>query len=213
MNTPFTTEQFMEVMGAYNLGIYPLQIIILLLGILALGLAHTNSIIKNNMVGMITGFLWLWMGAVYSFQYFSGINTAAPLFGSVFILQGLMILWETFKTGRLEIHMSRDLRGYTGEFLMIFGILLYPFIGYLTGTPVSNTISLGLPCPTTIFTFGIFLLSSGKFPKYLLIIPLLWALTGTTAAIKFCVVQDFMLIISGTLASFFLLSRRKNLAF
>ena len=71
-----------------------------------------------------------------------------------------------------------------------------------------NTIALGLPCPSAILTFGFLMLVSNKFPKYLLIIPTLWAVIGLSAAINFGVYQDFMLIVAAIVADFNLLKRK-----
>ena len=68
---------------------------------------------------------------------------------------------------------------------------------------------MGLPCPSTIFSFGLFMLSSNKFPKILLIIPSLWALVGLSAAINIGVYQDVMILIAALAANIFLISRKK----
>jgi hypothetical protein len=68
---------------------------------------------------------------------------------------------------------------------------------------------MGLPCPSTIFTFGLFMLTNNKFPKSLLIIPSLWAIVGLSAAINIGVFQDLMILIAAITADIILI-RRKN---
>jgi hypothetical protein len=58
---------------------------------------------------------------------------------------------------------------------------------------------LGVPCPTAIFTFGLLFWTVRPIPRHLLVIPLLWALTGSTAVFLFGVLQDLGLLISGLL--------------
>jgi hypothetical protein len=53
------------------------------------------------------------------------------------------------------------------------------------------------PCPTTIFTFGLFLLTSGKMPKYLIAIPFIWSIIGFFAALNLGILEDIGLIIAG----------------
>jgi hypothetical protein len=130
-------------------------------------------------------------------------------FGGVFILQGVLILINTFITKRLVFSLQPKTKDYIGYFFILFGLIFYPLIGYLTSGSMVKTISLGLPCPSTILTFGFLLLTIIRFPKYLLIIPSLWAIVGLSAAINFGVYQDYMMIIAALLANFFLLRRKK----
>jgi hypothetical protein len=52
------------------------------------------------------------------------------------------------------------------------------------------------PCPVTIFTFGLFLLAA-PVSRWLLVVPVLWALIGGSAAFVLHVPQDWMLLASG----------------
>jgi hypothetical protein len=47
-------------------------------------------------------------------------------------------------------------------------------------------------------------------PKYLLIIPTIWAIIGTGAAINFGVYQDYVMLISLIIADTYLIKRRKE---
>src|SRR6478735_636787 len=42
--------------------------------------------------------------------------------------------------------------------------------------------TFGLPCPTTIFTIGVLLFAKAPVPRSAFIVPVLWALVGSTAA-------------------------------
>lgn len=132
-----------------------------------------------------------------------GINPAALVFGGIFILQGLLILFYSIRN-RLSFAFTRQAKSYIGYFFILFGLIIYPVIAYFAEGSLSRTISLGLPCPTTIFTFGFFMLADSKFPKYLLIIPALWAIVGLSAAINFGVYQDFMILISAIISAIFI---------
>ncbi|MGE5806118.1 MAG: DUF6064 family protein, partial [Ignavibacteria bacterium] len=78
--------------------------------------------------------------------------------------------------------------------------------------PYPYSITIGLPCPTTIFTFGILLFSEKKIPFAALIIPLLWSITGFTAALNFSVYEDFGLILSGLISFTLLTIQNRNAA-
>ena len=53
------------------------------------------------------------------------------------------------------------------------------------------------PCPTTIFTAGILLLGHGSVLKWLSIIPVLWAVVGTSAAVLLGITEDLGLGVAG----------------
>ena len=208
MKTPFTTEQFFNVFEKYNSTMFPLQLIIILLGIVGLFLLKSKYSFKNKLIGGYLGVLWLWMGLAYHIGFFAEINKAAFVFGGFFILQGLLILYNTFVKGQLIFDFVPKAKDYIGYFFIIFGLILYPIIGYFMVDSLTKTISLGLPCPTTILTFGFLMLTNNKFPKYLLIIPSLWALIGLSAAINFGVYQDFMILITAIIADIVLVKRK-----
>ena len=208
METPFTIEQFFEVFEKYNVSVFPSQIIFICLGILALVLIHKGRNYSNRSITGFLGFLWLWIGIVYHFSFFTSINKAAYGFGILFILQGLFFVRETFRNS-LEFNLQRNTRTYLGYFFILFGLIIYPLIAYLLRTKFATTISLGLPCPTTILSFGFFMLTNRKFPKYLLIIPNIWAVIGTFAAVNFGVYQDFVMLLSAIIANIYLLKGRK----
>ena len=208
METPFTPEQFFEVFEEYNTAVFPAQFLFIGLGILGIVLIHKQKNYGNYFITGFLGFLWLWIGFIYHIGYFTSINKAAYGFGALFILQGAFFVRELFRSN-LEFNLKRNTRTYLGYFFILFGLLLYPLFGYLFGAEFNTTISLGLPCPTTILTFGFFMLTNSKFPKYLLIIPTLWAIIGTFAAVNFGVYQDFLMIIAAVIADLYLLKRKK----
>ncbi|MCX6306495.1 MAG: DUF6064 family protein [Bacteroidetes bacterium] len=200
MKIPFTTEQFFTVIEKYNVTLFPFQIIILLLGIACLFLLHAKSSAKDQIIGLCLGMLWIWTGIAYHLFFFTVINKAAFMFGGIFILQGLMILFSTLIKNRLVFTFSLHPKDYAGYFFILYGLIFYPVISYFAEGSFERTIVLGLPCPSTIVTFGFFILTGTKFPKYLLVIPSLWAVVGLSAAINIGVYQDVMILIAAITA-------------
>ena len=209
MKTPFTPEQFFAVFEKYNMLVFPAQIFLILIGLLALVLLHTRKKTKHSLIGLITGIFWLWTGLVYHIGFFAAINPVARIFGIVFMVQGALIIMNAFMKGKFSFELQRSARSMIGELLIVYGLLIYPLISYLLSGNLQHVISVGLPCPTTIATFGIFMLAGPRFPKYLLIIPFLWALVGVSAAINLGVWQDLMILVAALLSSGYILFTRK----
>ena len=210
MKIPFTTEQFFSVFEEYNSTVFPFQWILILLGIFVLFLIPSKYSSKNRLIGSFLGLLWVWIGIMYHIIFFTAINKLAFVFGGFFILQGVLILIHTFLKDTLIFSVSTSqTKNYFAYFFILFGLIIYPIISYFVQGSPNKTIALGLPCPSTIFTFGFFMIASNKFPKYLLIIPSLWAIVGLGAAIQFGVYQDFMMPITAIIAGAILFKTKK----
>src|ERR1044071_1105008 len=114
MKLPFTALEFFKVFEKYNLAVWPMQVILYLLAAAAIWFAVKKTAHSDKIITIILCFFWLWMGFVYHIIYFTAINKAAYVFGGVFILQGLIILyWGLFKN-RLSFKFQRNLFGITG---------------------------------------------------------------------------------------------------
>lgn len=210
MEIPFTTEQFFEIIEKYNLTIFPVQLIILVLGGLLLIILHSKIKSKNKLIGGFLGVLWLWTGIAYHFAFFTEINKLAYVFGGLFVLQGLIFLNETFFRKRLEFEFHGKILNYIAYFFIIFSIVIYPTLIYFLEHSLVRIITLGLPCPSTILTFGFLILTTPKLSKYILIIPALWTIVGTSAAYNFGVYPDYFMPVSALIAIIYLIIRKKK---
>jgi hypothetical protein len=209
MKTAAITNSFFSVFEKYNHAIFPVQIILFLLSILALIAIGSKFRQKDKFVAGILGVLWLWIGIGYHIAFFSGINNFAYGYGVLFILQGLFLLWEGVLLYNLKFVFRMSIQAYFGYFFILYGLIIYPVVGYLIDPDLFRTISVGLPSPTIILTFGFLLLCDKKFSKYLLIIPSLWAVMGISGVIKLGAYQDSIMLIVAIIADIWLL-RDKN---
>ena len=185
MKTPFTVEQFLEVFKKYNETVFPMQIILYLMGTIAIYLIIKPTSRSNKIISGILAFLWLWMGIVYHLVFFTAINKAANLFGSIFILQAFLFLSFGVFQNKLSFKFHLDIYGFTGIILIVFALIGYPILGYIFGHRYPLSPTFGLPCPTTIFTFGLLLLIYKKCPVSILVIPFIWSVLGFSAAFHF----------------------------
>jgi hypothetical protein len=169
--------------------------------------------IKNSgkIVSIFLSLLWIWVGTVYHIIYFSTINKAAYLFGSLFILEGIIFFIYGFVNNKLVLIYSKDIFSITGILFILYALLIYPVLGYFFGREYRYSITLGLPCPTTIFTFGILLLIKKKISLAVLSIPLIWSLIGLSAVLNFSVYEDFGLLISGLIGITLLIKRNRKI--
>ncbi len=212
MKTPFTIEQFLEVFKNYNQAVYPMHIVLYLISAIAIYLALKPNPKSDKIISIILAFLWLWMGIVYHLIFFTVINKAAYLFGAFFIIQSILFLIFGVFQNRLSFHFRSDKYGITGISLILFALVVYPLLGYFFGHIYPSTPTFGLPCPTTIFTFGFLLLNVKNCPLTVLIIPFIWSVIGFMAAFQFGILEDTVLFAAGLISISLLLYRNKILS-
>lgn len=212
MKLPFSTEQFLEVFRNYNLAVWPAQIVLWLLAVMVIILAVKPQAFSGKYISGLLAFFWLWMGIVYHLMHFTEINKGAYLFGGLFIVQGILFWMVGVWQNKLAFRFQPNVYGLTGAVLLLYALLIYPVLGYALGHIYPTSPTFGLPCPTTIFTFGILLWADKKLPFFLLIIPLLWSVIGFMAAVSLGIKEDIGLLIAGLLAGFLIFRHNKTFA-
>ena len=197
MQLPFTVEEFMSVFERYNVSVWPAQVGLYILALVALLCFYRNVFPTRQVVFTVLSFLWAWTGLVYHIGFFSSINTLAYFFGALFIVQSLIFLYFGAIRDKVTLTPRLNLRTTFGLLLVFYALIVYPAIGFATGRIYPKSPTFGTPCPTTIFTLGILLFSVKRVPFYFLLIPLLWSLVGFSAAISLGIVEDIGLIVFG----------------
>jgi hypothetical protein len=207
---PFTVDQFIEVFERYNLAVWPAQLFLYALGLLAICLALQRKVDGGRMVSVILSLFWIWMGVVYHFWFFSTINRAALIFGAFFGLQGILFFYAGILNHQLGFRFTLNRYGIVGSVLLLYALIVYPILGYGFGHRYPAAPIFGLPCPTTIFTFGMLLWSERPVPIYLLPIPLAWSVIGFWAAISLGITEDFGLLAAGLIGSLLIILRGRH---
>lgn len=211
MNVPFTVEQFLNVIRDYNLAVWPMQIIFYLFSILVVYLLARKTTYSDRLINVVLALLWLWMGIVYHLSFFTTINKAAYVFEFFTILQGLIFLYQGVFRNKLIYTFHSDLYGWAGLVFIVYALVIYPLIGYYSSHSYPFAPTFGLPCPTTIFTFGMLLVADKRVSLWVLIIPVLWSIIGTSAALNFGIREDFGLIISAITTFILIIYRNRKL--
>ena len=211
MKFPFTQEQFLNVFKIYNQTVFPAQIFLYLIAIIAVFLLFKKTEKGDKIINSVLAFLWIWMGVVYHLIFFTGINKAAYIFGIAFIIQGILFIVPGITQNKISFSYKKNIFSTFGIILIIYALIIYPVLGYLVGHiyPVSPT--FGLPCPTTIFTFGVLLFSEKKISLWWVAIPLIWSVIGFSAAINLSIYEDTGLLLSGLIFfSLMIYNKRKK---
>lgn len=139
-------------------------------------------------------------GSLYHLLFFSSINQGAILFEIFFIFQWLILFYAGVLKDKLSFGFQFGWKGTIGFLFILFAMAVYPLLGSFFGHIYPRSPTFGLPCPATIFTFGLLLWSDKKVPWYVLPIPLMWSMIGFGAAFSLGILEDIGLPLAGTIA-------------
>ena len=204
---PFSPEQFIAVFAEYNTGVWPAQIVAYALGVAMVALLLRRSPASSRSVGLGLSAMWLWTGIAYHWLYFASINNLALIFGALFVLQGAIFLHAAVRR-TIGFGVSAGPRAWFGWALVGYAAVLYPLLGVWLGHAYPQLPMFGItPCPVTIFTFGLLLLTASPVSPWMFAIPLLWSVIGGSAAFLLGVAQDWPLLLSGVGVGLMLLRR------
>ena len=195
---PFTGPVYFSLLASYNADLWPAQIFAYGLAIVALAMACRPFPGSGRAVSALLAASWIAIGLAFHLDRFAGITFAAPAYGALFILQGLLFLWTGTARGAFRIGLRSDTTGLAGLALAIYALTLYPLAAWLQGHGWPMTPLVGLSgAPTTIFTIGLLLLGRGRIPYHLLAIPVLWSLIAGAHAAVLGIAEDIALPLAG----------------
>lgn len=206
MGLPFTRAEFFAVFAAYNEAVWPAQLALGGLAIVAAWAARTG---RGRAAAWALAILWAWAGVVYHWGFFRAINPAATLFAALFLTQALLFAGTAVRGG-WGAGAVAGWRGAAGWALVLFAMVVYPLWGLAAGHEPRALPVLGVPCPTTILTLGVLLWIPAGPPRVLLVVPLLWSVVGGSAAFVLGVPQDLGLPVAAAISLPLLRSTRRG---
>jgi len=208
MQLPFSAAQFVEVFARYNGVVWPVAIIAYAAGIAAIFFALKPNRARGIGVGLILSAMWAFTGIGYHLLSFSAINPAARIFAVQFVI-GSVVLAVASLRGKLTFTPRRDARTIAGLALASYAMVIYPALGFVFGHGYPNGPVFGLtPCPLAIFTFGMLLLAD-RPPLRLGIVPVVWALIGSMAALSLGILEDVGLLVAAATYLGFTVAQRQ----
>lgn len=213
MTLPFTVDDFLSVFMRYNLAIWPVQVVVYVAAAALVGwVLWRPSRTGSLALSALLAFCWVLMGAGYHLGFFRAISGVALPAGVLFALTGLGFAWITAR-GSLSFAWRRDGWAAIGLVLILYAMVGYPLVGLAAGHHYPRSPVFGVaPCPTTIFTFGVLLLSATRVPVWLVVVPAAWSLIGLSAAIQLGIREDLLLPVAGVLGTVGVALRNRALA-
>jgi hypothetical protein len=206
MQLPFTREQFFDLFVAYNEALWPAALALWIASAVIIGLQLSAARPSGRWISALLVVHWAWSALAYHVAFFTRINAAAWLFAALFLGQAALF----FHVGVVQRRLS------FAPWSTAWAPLAWGLIGYSLAYPAINAIdhlsllripTFGLPCPTTIFTAGVLMLTTSRSWS-LSIVPVMWSAIGGSAAFLLGVHADLALPVAGLALAIFLARRR-----
>lgn len=210
MKFPFSQEEFLNIFRSYNISVFPAQILFYIVAFLCIFLLFKKYKYGSKLISGALALYWIWMGLVYHIMFFSSINKAAYIFGALFILQGILFAASGVFKSCITFSWNKSFFNYAGLVFIAYALFIYPLLGSLSGHQYPKAPTFGLPCPTTIFTFGILLFAGKKVRLPILVIPFLWSIIGFNAALSLSIYEDIGLLAAGILGTVMIIAANKK---
>jgi hypothetical protein len=187
---PYTAEVYFALLERYLAALGPVAAAAELLIVAALAAIALRPLPGQDRA--IAGLLaagWLVTGLVFHGLYFGRLNFLAPVYATLFTVQGVLLVWHGVVRGRLAFRYRGDQAARAGTFLALVA-LAYPLLDGLFHPDWLGLRLAGLaPAPTVVLTLGLLLLAEAP-PRHLLIIPGLWSLVAAFTAWHLAVPLD-----------------------
>ena len=209
MAVPFTREQLLETFVQYNRAIWPAQLVLFAIGAACI-LMVLEGRGSSRAIGFALGLVWAWMALAYHVAFFVRVTPGAWVFAGAFMVAASAFA-KRAGDGGLVFERPSGLQGVVGVLFALYGVIGYPAVAALSGLADPSIPTLGLPCPTTIFTLGMLLLARRPYPTGAVIVTFVWCVVGTSAALSLGVLPDLALPIAGIVAAALMIRRPRPL--
>jgi hypothetical protein len=191
---PFTDEAFLDVFGRYNALLWPAVVGLWVVTAIVVFRWLSRGLVGGRLVFALLAVHWGWSAVAYHWSFFRRINPAAAWFAVLFLVQ-TTIFARLLLAERGFVIADRSVRGVVGVGLVLYG-LAYPLLGFLFGLQYPRLPLFAVPCPTTLITAGL-LVASRQVPRFVRIVPIVWAVIGSTAAFALGIRADLALVVAG----------------
>ena len=195
-------KQFLAAFGRADTTAWPTQIVWYAAALAMVGLALWPARRWSSPVicGLAAAY-FAWIGIGYFAWLMPGIGLSG-VWAGVFTLQAVLLVAAGVVRRDLVIRPRWDLSSALGGVFIAYALIGYPLVGVLGGHALRGAPLFGVsPCATVTFFFGLLLWARPPVPKYLLLLPLAWALTAAPGNFASGVVVDIGMLVAAVITT------------
>jgi len=195
-------NQFLAAFGRADTTAWPMQIVWYLAALAIVGLALWPARRWSSpLICALTAAYFAWIGIGY-FAWLSPGMSLSGVWAGVFTLQAVLLVVAGIVRSDLVIRPRWDLSGGLGAAFIAYALIGYPLVGVLGGHALRVVPLFGVaPCATVAFFFGLLLWAVPPAPKYLLLMPLAWALNAAPSNMATGVVVDYGMLAAAVITT------------
>lgn len=202
-------NEFLTVFERGNAAIWPMQLVLYASAVAMIGLALWPVRRASQLICLLAAVDFAWVGIVF----FGVIDSGMTIWAAVFIVEAILLLVAGIVRRDLVFAPRWNLSSALGALFILYALVAYPLIEMLGGYSLRESPLFGLaPCVTVFFAFGLLLWARPPFPKYVLLLPLAWALQAAPSNIAMVHVPDFPLILVGMVTAGLIIWRDRTLS-
>jgi len=197
---------FLAMYDRFNAAVWPMQLVWYASAVAMVGLALWPRRHASQLICLLAAAYLTWVGVAFfgvldsGMGVLDGVVNLSWLWAATFILEALLFLVAGIVRHDLVFAPRWNLSSVLGALFMCYALIAYPIIEMLGGQTLRASPLFGLaPCVTAFFAFGLLLWARPPAPKYLLLLPLAWALEAAPGNIAMGHVADFPLILVGAI--------------
>ena len=194
-------NQFLAAFGRADASAWPLQIVWYLAALAIVGLALWPVRRSSQVICALAAAYFAWIGIGYFGWLMPGISLSR-VWAAVFTLQAVLLVVAGIVRNDLVIRPRWDLASGLGAAFIGYALIGYPLIGVLGGHALHVVPVFGVaPCASVTFFFGLMVWAVPPAPKYLLLMPLAWALTAAPPDMAAGVAADYGMLVAAVIAT------------
>jgi hypothetical protein len=145
----FSPRVYWRTFELHNQAVWPLQFLALLLGAAILVWVVRPHPWSSRAILAILAAAWMWVAWAFLWSRYSTINWAAAYVAPAFGFQALLLGWFAGVRGHVHFEVSRSVSGATGFMLLLYALILHPFLAKFAGRPFAAAEVFGIaPDPT-----------------------------------------------------------------
>jgi hypothetical protein len=194
-------NQFLAAFGRADTTAWPMQIVWYAAAVAMAGLALWPVRRSSQLICALAAAYFAWIGIGYFAWLSPGIGLSG-VWAAVFTLQAVLLVVSGVARSNLVIRPRRDLSSGLGAVFIAYALIGYPLVGVLGGHALRVVPLFGVsPCATVTFFFGLLLWAVPPAPKYLLLMPLAWALNAAPPNMSTGVVVDIGMLVAALITT------------
>src|SRR5688572_23309151 len=151
----FSPRTYYRMFELYHADIWPIHVLVLASLFVLAVLLHREKEWGGRVIAAVLAGWWLWVAVAFHLERYATINWAARYFAALFVIQGLLLLWQGVVRARLRFELSNQRTAYAAVGLLLVAVVLEPIAGLLAGRTWRQVEIFGVTSdPTAIATLA-----------------------------------------------------------